>query len=213
LISSTDTDGLQLAWGDAQTYIEAIKRIVTQPNDFYRALARGIEHAASIYGGADFALAFGKNEMPGYHTGPGCHLGYLTGARHSHLDSAGYSLDQDAVRSGKSMDPEAIAEGLLYEERWRQVLTSLPICLFARKMYSPEMVTQALSTVGYDWTQEDLDQLGAETLRLKNAFKQREGFSFGDLRLPGRIFETPAPTGNFDEEFIRRAIEHYASFV
>jgi aldehyde:ferredoxin oxidoreductase len=36
----------------------------------------------------------GGNEMPGYHTGPGCHLGYLTGARHSHLDSAGYSLDR-----------------------------------------------------------------------------------------------------------------------
>jgi aldehyde:ferredoxin oxidoreductase len=86
------------------------QRIVSQPNDFYRALARGAEHAASIYGGLDFALAFGGNEMPGYHTGPGCHLGYLTGARHSHLDSAGYSLDQKAAAKGEALTPDGVAE-------------------------------------------------------------------------------------------------------
>jgi len=47
-----------------------------------------------------FALAFGGNEMPGYHTGPACHLTCLTGARHRHLDSAGYSLDQKAGARG-----------------------------------------------------------------------------------------------------------------
>ena len=50
--------------------------------------------------GQDFALALGGNEMPGYHTGAGGHLGYLTGARHSHLDSGGYSLDQKAAAKG-----------------------------------------------------------------------------------------------------------------
>jgi aldehyde:ferredoxin oxidoreductase len=80
VISTEETDGLALTWGDYPTYVEAVRRIVSQPNDFYQALARGVEHAASIYGGADFALAFGGNEMPGYHTGPGCHLTYLTGA-------------------------------------------------------------------------------------------------------------------------------------
>ena len=96
-------------------------------------------HAAAVYGGADFALTFGGNEMPGYHTGPGCHLGYLTGARHSHLDSAGYSLDQKAGAKGETLTPEGVAAGLLEEERWRQVLTSLVICLFARGMYTPDI--------------------------------------------------------------------------
>ena len=89
MISTQETDGLVLAWGDHDSYIEAVKRIVTQPNAFYSALARGVEHAASVYGGEGFALAMGGNEMPGYHTGPGGYLGYLTGGRHSHLDSAG----------------------------------------------------------------------------------------------------------------------------
>ena len=187
-----------------------LKRIVKQPTDFYKALARGVDHAASIYGGEEFALAFGKNEMPGYHTGPGCHLGYSTGARHSHLDSAGYSIDQKAAAAGETLTPQGIAESLLEEERWRQVLTSLPICLFARGLYTPEMVLQALDTIGIQWTQADMDRLGAETLRLKHAYKQREGFAFDSLRLPKRIFETPAPAGTFDEAFMREAISHYA---
>jgi aldehyde:ferredoxin oxidoreductase len=211
LISSSDTDGLSLSWGQAEIYIQAAKRIVSQPTDFYTALARGVDYAAKIYGGEDFALAFGGNEMPGYHTGPGANLGYLTGARHSHLDSAGYSIDQDAARAGTPLTPQGVAQELLAEERWRQVLTSLPICLFARGIYTPEVVLKALVTLGIEWTHEDLERLGRETLRQKHAYKQREGFSFDQLRLPRRIFETPAPAGDFDETFMRQATEFYAS--
>ena len=84
------------AWGDYPTYVQAAERIVSQPNDFYAALARGAEYASQHYGGADYALAMGGNEMAGYHTGPACYVGYLAGARHSHLDNAGYALDQKA---------------------------------------------------------------------------------------------------------------------
>jgi aldehyde:ferredoxin oxidoreductase len=56
--------------------------------------------------------------MPGYHTGPACHLGYLAGARHSHLDSAGYSLDQKAAAKGEALTPDGVATALLGEERW-----------------------------------------------------------------------------------------------
>ncbi len=41
LISTKETDGLALAWGNYPAYLEAAGRIVSQPNDFYRALARG----------------------------------------------------------------------------------------------------------------------------------------------------------------------------
>ncbi|MBN1994388.1 MAG: aldehyde ferredoxin oxidoreductase family protein [Anaerolineae bacterium] len=210
LISTQETGGLALAWGNYPVYIEAIKRIVTQPNDFYRALARGVEYASSVYGGQEYALAFGGNEMPGYHTGPGCHAGYLTGARHSHLDSAGYGLDQQVGQPGQTLTPEAVADKLLAEERWRQVLTSLVICLFARGIYTPEVVQNALAAVGIDRSVEDLARLGRETLRLKHAFKTREGFELGQLRLPHRIFETPAPAGKFDEDFMKQTIARYA---
>ena len=68
---------------------------------------------------------------------------------------------------------------------------------------------QALACAGFDWTQADLERLGAETLRRKNAFKEREGFDLAKLRIPQRILETPSPTGPFDETFMRQAMAHY----
>ncbi|MDK2384612.1 MAG: aldehyde ferredoxin oxidoreductase N-terminal domain-containing protein, partial [Candidatus Korarchaeota archaeon] len=47
------------SWGDWKTYIEMVRLIVSQPNEFYGALARGVEEAARIYGGLDYALSFG----------------------------------------------------------------------------------------------------------------------------------------------------------
>jgi aldehyde:ferredoxin oxidoreductase len=213
LITTKETDGLALEWGNYPVYVEAAKRIVDQPNDFYRAMAHGAEKAAAIYGGLDFALTFGGNEMPGYHTGPACHLGYLTGARHSHLDSAGYSIDQKAASKGEALTSEGIAQTLLKEERWRQVLTSLVICLFARGIYTPEVVQKALATVGFERSLEDLDAFGVDTLHRKYAFKLREGFDPATMRIPHRIIETAAPAGKFDEEFLRKAIELYNANV
>ncbi len=209
LISQTETEGIDLAFGHAQGYIEAIKRITTQPTDFYTALARGAEHAAEIYGGLDFALTFGGNEMPGYHTGPACHIGWLIGARHSHLDNAGYSLDQSAAKKGATLTPAGIAETLIKEERWRQVLSSLVVCFFARKVYDEATVLDALHAAGYEVTADDLAHLGAETLRHKVTFKEREGFDPRALRIPQRITETPSPAGPFDKEFVREAIAEW----
>ena len=210
LITTKETDGLALAFGDAPSYIAATQRIVSQPTDFYRALARGAEYAASAYGGAEFALTFGRNEMPGYHTGPGCHLGYLTGARHSHLDSAGYSLDQKAAAKGETLTPDGVATALVKEERWRQVLTSLVICLFARGIYTEQVVLRALAVAGLNWSADELSRLGAETLKLKNQFKAREGFDLAQARIPRRILETPSPLGTVDENFMRQAIAKFA---
>ena len=206
LIGERETDGLTLRWGDAETYIQAIRRIVGQPTDFYRAIARGVDHAASIYGSRDFALAMGGNEMPGYHTGPGCHVGYLTGARHSHLDSAGYGPDQTAAAQGRTLEPAQLAETLVNEERWRQVLTSLVVCLFARGIYTPETVRDALQTIGFERSVDELHALGAGILRRKIDFKKREGFDQLAVRIPGRILETPAPAGPMTEEMLRETI-------
>jgi len=208
LISEKET-GLRLSWGDWEIYLKAIRMIVEQPNDFYSALAKGVDHASSKYGGRDFALAFGGNEMPGYHTGPAAYIGFLTGARHSHLDSAGYSLDQEAVSSKGLLPVEEIVDSLLAEEQWRQVLSSLVICFFARGNYTPEVVLRSLSTVGYDLDQERLRMIGREILRVKNKFKIREGFNPQALQVPKRILETATPLGNLNEATLRKGVELY----
>ena len=208
IISAKETMGIKLSWGDYSAYMGVLRLIIEQPNDFYQALARGVEHTASIYGGEDYALAFGGNEMPGYHTGAGAHIGVLIGARHSHLDNAGYSIDQKTLFKKKLTPPEEIAEALLAEERWRQILASLVVCFFARGIYQPDVVSKALHLAGFDIAPEALHRVGEEIHSEKYRFKTREGFSLDKLRLPKRIFKTPSPAGELDEEFIRGAVEH-----
>ncbi|HPD16480.1 MAG TPA: aldehyde ferredoxin oxidoreductase N-terminal domain-containing protein [Planctomycetota bacterium] len=211
LVKPDDAGGLALRWGDYAAYAQAVQWLVEPPTDFFRALARGVEHASAVYGGADFALAFGGLEMPGYHTGPGAHLGFLTGARHSHLDSAGYSLDQKAVKAGDLPSPPQVAQSLLKEERWRQVLSSLVVCFFARNIYAAPVVAKALASAGIARGEGDLTRLGADVLRAKHAFKRREGFSWSGLRIPRRILDTPSPLGPLSPQFLEEALAAFAA--
>jgi aldehyde:ferredoxin oxidoreductase len=207
LVSKKDTGGLSLSWGDWKTYLEAIERVVEQPNDFFAALARGVEYASSIYGGEEFALALGGNEMPGYHTGPAAHVGCLMGARHSHLDNAGYSVDQKVLVKEK-LSPEALGDVLLEEESWRQILSSIVICFFAREIYDVDTVLGCLKAAGFDLDESRLLKTGRDIHREKFKFKMREGFDFDELRIPERILKTKAPAPGLSEEYIRAALDH-----
>jgi len=212
IISEKETMGLTFDWGDYATYMEAVIRIVHQPNDFYKALAHGVEHASSIYGGSEFALSLAGNEMPGYHTGPATHTGVLLGARHSHLDNAGYSLDQKLLKQ-KDVGPEELATALMEEERWRQILSSLVVCFFARGIYPKDVVLQALGTVGFSLTNEDLDYLGEAIHRDKYRFKFREGFSLENLEIPQRILDAVTPLGNLDKTYMQSVVKHYGKMI
>ncbi len=212
VVTKEHTDGLELKWGDVQVYSEAISKIVLMPNEFYQNLAKGSEHASSVYGGQDYALAFGGNEMPEYHTGIACYLNNLTGARHSHLDSAGYDIDQKLM--GKDFSLEEVVGALLKEEEWRQVLSSLVVCFFARKVYTPGRIISALNAIGIEnWTAEKLEDFGRVIHRAKMDFKFREGFDLAKLRIPRRIFEVPTPHGFLKEEEMRKAIEIYGRII
>jgi aldehyde:ferredoxin oxidoreductase len=207
LVSRKDTDGLSLSWGDWKTYLEATGKVVEQPNDFFAALARGVDHASSIYGGEQFALALGGNEMPGYHTGPAAHVGCLMGARHSHLDNAGYSVDQKALVK-EELSPEMLGDALLEEESWRQILSSIVICYFAREIYDLDTVLNCLKVAGFDLDEDRLLKTGRDIHREKFRFKTREGFSFDALRIPERILQTKAPAPGLSKQYIRAALDH-----
>jgi aldehyde:ferredoxin oxidoreductase len=205
LIGEAETLGLRLAWGDAEAYRQALRQIVNQPNEFYHHLALGVEAASRRYGGQEYALAFGGNEMPGYHTGPAGHLGYLAGLRHSHLDNAGYSVDQKVLMS-RQASPEELAELILGEERWRQVLASLAVCFFARGIYRADVAAKALAAAGWELGQGQLDALGRRIYGEKYAFKRREGFDLQHLRIPKRILQTPSPSVPITESVLREAL-------
>lgn len=213
LITKEETLGIEPKWGDYETYLKMMELIVEQPNEFYKLLARGVDGAAEKYGGLDFALAMGGNEMAGYHTGPAGYVGFYTGARHSHLDSAGYSVDQKEVGKTGGLTPQSIADKLFKEEVWRQVLSSLVVCFFARGVYTPDIVTKALKTVDLNFSEEDLMRTGEKILKAKYKFKFREGFDFNKLRIPSKILEIESPHKKIKRETIEEAIKLYAEKI
>jgi aldehyde:ferredoxin oxidoreductase len=206
LVGERETGGLLPRWGHYPVYIEMVRRIAERQGEFYDLLAQGVDRAAQRYGGEEFALAFGGNEMAGYHTGPGAYLTLLSGARHSHLDSAGYSCDQQDLRAGRKRAPEELARTLFSEEARRQVLASLVICFFARGLYDLPTCGRCLSALGEPWDEEALLALGEDILRRKYEFKVREGFSLPALRIPKRISEIPTPLGPLTEGELRRGL-------
>lgn len=211
LLSEKDTL-VKPSWGDWRAYMRMLELIVEQPNDFYEQLAKGTEEAARTYGGLDFALTFGGNEMPGYHTGPGAYLGYMIGLRHSHLDNAGYSVDQKYL--GKPYpDPKALVDELVNEESWRQVLTSLSLCLFVRGIYTPGLISRALKPIGIELSEEELREIGREIYAGKLELKRRMGFDPLKLRIPRRVLEAESPHGMISEEYIKEALSYYSSRI
>jgi aldehyde:ferredoxin oxidoreductase len=212
IVSEKETGGLKFRWGDSSTFAKAVKLIVRQPNDFYGALARGVTYASSVYGGTEFALSLAGNEIPGYHTGPAAHVGVIVGARHSHLDNAGYSVDQKNL-SKQQMNPEELATALLSEERWRQVLSSLVVCFFARGLYQPDIVLKALQLTGFPVTQKSLKSIGERIHRQKYRFKTRHGFTLDEVYLPKRILETGTPSGLLEEPYMKSVVDQYKRLV
>lgn len=202
---SEDELGAPLSFGEVQPYLGALGMLVADRAEVWQTARRGTAALAARYGG-EFDLQLSGNEISGYHTGYGTLLGHAVGARHSHLDGAGYALDQKSPGAA----PESFVEPLLAEEQERCMLTSLHACLFARKIYGDrEVVREALASLGIDRSDADLDDLGRSTLRLKHRLKVDMGFSLDELRLPKRFFKTPSPAGMLDEAALARAIAVY----
>jgi aldehyde:ferredoxin oxidoreductase len=207
IITTKETNGLKLNWDDEESYSKAVNYIAAQVNEFYKTLGKGVVSASSKYGGKEFALAFGGNEMPGYHTGPATHLGFLIGSRHSHLDGAGYSIDQKALAKNSKPSATEIIDKLIEEEAWRQILSSLVICFFARGIYKPELISKAFKPIGKEFTEEQLKTIGLRILKQKYRFKNREGFSIKNLEIPERIFQTETPSGKLSKEIFNEGLK------
>ncbi|MCX5815581.1 MAG: aldehyde:ferredoxin oxidoreductase [Proteobacteria bacterium] len=213
LIGREQTGGISPAFGDAGGYIELIEKMIEPDNEFFELMGKGLDALTKRYGGSEFAVNYFGNELSGYHTGPSIHLTHITGARHSHLDSAGYSIDQKMLRKGALLPPEELAKQLFNEEAERQVLTSLVICLFARNIYTMERVSRCLKLFGLDVSEDRLREIGKKILMEKNALKREMGFDMENFTIPERVLTVPTPSGRIDPSYLRETAKHFKNLL
>ena len=204
IVSAEDLDGLAPRWGHVSAYLELLDKITDPPNEFFQIAGQGVKALAERYGGKEFAVHFEGNEATGYHTGPANIVGHLVGIRHSHLDNAGYSIDQKAL--AKSMTNKEMGRLIAEEDTWRSVLNSLVICLFARPVFTPEIVLSSLKALGEERTADELQRIGEEVFHLRMKFKTREGYELDNLTPPPRLLERLSPHGRVEKTTVEEII-------
>jgi aldehyde:ferredoxin oxidoreductase len=196
-----------LRFGEPEPYRKAIQYIAEVKNDFYKHLGRGVRVASKAFGGQDYAMHVAGNETAGYHTGYGSLLGAAAGARHSHLCNGGYSFDQN-LKEG-TVDTDKMADSLIKEEVERCMTNSLVMCLFARKVYSREIILKALNSIGKNLTDQDLTDMARRIYATKLRIKKKLGIDLRDIKFPKRFFQTPSAYGFLEEETAYEILEKF----
>jgi len=205
LVTPEQLGGIDLRWGDAERYARAVAAIARRDTELGRWLGQGEVATARHYGGQDFVAAVGGQGIAGYWTGYAHVLGHLLGARHSHLDNAGYSIDQKL----EPYTDEAIIDRIISDEAERIVQTSLAICLFARKVYDLETISQALGSIGIQRSATELRAMGQRIYWERVRLRERLGFQARLEDVPQRFYETPTPRGQLEPERVARLLDIY----
>lgn len=197
-----------LQFGDAQSFKEALLHLGKGTNDFYRVLGRGAMKAAAHYGGAEFACVLGQ-EMAGYATGEVFFISQALGFRHSHLDAAGYSYDQ----KDESKDIQQAVDFLVKDEEERVFLSSMVACLFARGVYSDELLSRCLHSVGYDALAEKRGSIAPYIQKLRWKIRIATGFDPETVTIPKRFNEIVTWKGPIDADYLSALKKGYAQRI
>lgn len=199
---------VRLSFGDTECYKQAMVHLGRGTNEFYRILGQGTLKAAEHYGGKDYACVLGQ-EMAGYATGEVFFASQALGFRHSHLDSGGYSYDQKE----KGQDVSKAVDFLVKDEQGRVLLTSMVACLFARGVYTDDMLATCLKTVGYGSLAETLGLVSRNIQRVRWKNRLATGFIPEEVTIPKRFHEITTVKESLDSAYLADLTTEYAKAI
>jgi aldehyde:ferredoxin oxidoreductase len=200
-ISTKDTGGLELNWGDAEV-VEKLLHLIPGREGFGEYLAEGARALAKRFGDEELAVQVNGLEVP-YHDprgGSGMALVYATSPRGAcHNQSNYYMVELGQVEDQLNMGfykPHAGAEkagNVVKHQDWRTVHNALVLCKFGN--VSPTIVIELINTAcGLDWDVDDLLEAGERAWNLKRAINNRLGLTRDNDKLPKALLR-PLPDG------------------
>lgn len=205
----TDTDGIDLKFGNAQAVIEMLEKI-TKRDGIGDLLAEGVKTMSNRLGkGSEkFAMHVKGLELPCYDpraakiTG----LAYVTanrGGDHitAYIEGPAFLampfmiVDDADVGDPLQEIPEKTKIVKDFEDSFG-VFDAIGGCKFMGMVLTAEDWAGLISKLmGYDFTATDFRKTGERIYNLERAFLVREGFSRKDDTLPPRLLEEPLPEG------------------
>jgi aldehyde:ferredoxin oxidoreductase len=239
VITTEQTDGLELRFGDAEAMIKALEVMLNAEGELGRTLGQGSERAARIWGnGADeFLITVKGAEAPAHMPQAKRSLGLIYavnpfGADHQSSEHDPYyeegvaDLNLNRLKliglgepqPGYSLTPEKVRFAYLTEVFY-SMLDSVELCQFvygpAWTLYGPaETVEMIRAVTGWDITVEELMVVGERRLNLFRTFNAREGLDRKDDKLPKKFFKQlkgAGPTAGIalTNDEIESAIDEY----
>ncbi|MCX6338805.1 MAG: aldehyde ferredoxin oxidoreductase family protein [Candidatus Aureabacteria bacterium] len=209
VISTNDTDGLELTWGNAPAMVELVGRIGNRSGTLATLLGQGVKQAAEKlgHGSEQWAVHTKGLEYP-YHDPRAftcMAANYATGNRGAcHLEALSYFLGRGVPLAdmGYTTPPDPHSnEGkgkICYDtQNFQGLFNPLGLCkfLFLGRV-GPQWITGWLNYVaGWDITMHDLLHISERLINLKRMYNVRLGIRRKDDKLPPRLATHARPSG------------------
>lgn len=239
IISTEQTNGLELKFGDADAMLRALEMMLRAEGEFGKTLGMGSERAARVWGkGADeFLITVKGSEAPAHMPQAKRSLSLIYavnpfGADHQSSEHDPYyeegvaDLNLNRLKliglgdpqPGYSLTPEKVRFAYLTEVFY-SLLDSVELCQFvygpAWTLYGPaETVAMIQAVTGWDVTLEEVMAVGERRLNLFRTFNAREGLDRKADKLPKKFFKQlqgAGPTAGIalTEQEVESAIDEY----
>jgi aldehyde:ferredoxin oxidoreductase len=206
LITTADTDGRELRWGDANAMLWLVHALGTGEPEVSHLLAQGVRRAAAALGnGAEAFAVHVKGMEPPFHDPrafSSLAVGYATspnGASHwaaTHVIEGKVALPELGYPS--QVDRFAtVGKGILTSKMQDYIGTfhTLRLCRFLIRIGAKPVLEWYRCVTGRDVDLDELMRVGARMSNLKRLFNVRCGIRRKDDTLPPRLLREPRPEG------------------
>jgi aldehyde:ferredoxin oxidoreductase len=206
IISKTDTDGIELTWGNSEAMIAMVNKIIYREG-FGDILADGVKVAAEKIGkGAEACAMHVGGQEPGLHNAlflPSRGTGFVcdpTPGRHTaapmaRIDAGGGSIaPYPELKIPEIERYEYKSKGPLSAtaSKYMQVGNCAGLCLFPVIFFGNFPLLEFFNAVtGRNMNMEEALETGARIQTLRQCFNIREGIKPSDVKLPLRLAGLP----------------------
>jgi len=201
LITTNDTGGIELNWGDVDA-IEQLVRLIGSREGIGDIMAQGSRLFGAHFGAEEEAVQVNGLEVA-YHDPRGVSgmtLSYATsprGACHNQSDyffvDWGHTQEQIGIEFFSRHAQAEKAANVAKHQDWRTMFNAIVMCIFAN--VEPDVQVKLMNAAcGLEWTIEDMMKSGERAWNLKRAINNRMGLTRANDKLPKALLE-PFPDG------------------
>jgi len=199
VITTKETDGLDLAWGNAEA-LTTLAELTGRGEGFGAEIGLGSKLLTEKYGHPDLSMSVKGQEFPAYDSRgiQGMGLTYATSNRGAcHLRS--YTVASEILGIPEKTDPlssDGKAGLVIAFQDATGAVDSAGLCVFTTFAWSMDNIAPQIDAACEgDWTVEKLLEVGERIWNLERKFNMDAGFTGKDDNLPKRLLKDAAKTG------------------